>query len=153
MMILVRGPVFLTRGLALLMLAQGLTGLLLRDRYRDADWIRATWFGNDWVTLVVALPLMLTAAARARAGSVRGLLLWLGLLGYAVYNYAFYLFGAALNVFFPLYVASVVLAAVSLILALSTLDAGSVADAFEAAAPVRLVGGVLVAIGSGLAVV
>jgi len=37
-------------------------------------------------------------------GSTRGLLVWLGLIAYAVYNYAFYLFGAALNVFFPFYV-------------------------------------------------
>jgi hypothetical protein len=42
--------------------------------------------------------------------------------GYAVYNYAFYLFGAELNVFFPLYVASVLLGALTLGLFLSHLD-------------------------------
>jgi hypothetical protein len=36
-------------------------------------------------------------------------LLWLGAVGYAFYNYAFYLFGAALNAFFPLYVAPLLL--------------------------------------------
>jgi hypothetical protein len=79
-------------------------------QYRDVEWIRATWYGNDWVTLAVAVPLMLIGRVRARAGSARGLLLWLGVMGYAAYNYAFYLFGAALNVFFPLYVALLVLA-------------------------------------------
>ena len=51
-------------------------------------------------------------------GSVRALLLWLGTLAYAVYNYAYYLFGAALNAFFPLYVAALITAALALILAL-----------------------------------
>ena len=79
------------------MALQASTGLLFESQYRDVDWIRATWFGNDWVTLLVAVPLLFAGLVRAAAGSIRGLLLWLGLIGYALYNYAFYLFGAALN--------------------------------------------------------
>ena len=100
------------------MLVQSALGLLFRDQYRDVEWIAATWLGNDWVTLVVALPLLVRRYRVTRRGSVRGLLLWLGTLGYAIYNSAYYLFGAALNAFFPLYVATVIVAAVALILAL-----------------------------------
>jgi len=25
------------------------------------EWIKATWFGNDWVTLMVAVPLLVIA--------------------------------------------------------------------------------------------
>src|SRR6186997_523856 len=92
------------------MLTQAITGLAFQTAYRDVEWIRATWFGNDWVTLIVAAPLLFIGLARTAVGSVRGLLLWLGLIGYALYNYAFYLFGAALNAFFPIYVVAVVLA-------------------------------------------
>jgi hypothetical protein len=100
----------------------GLTGLAFQAVYRDVEWIRATWFGNDWVTLIVAAPLLFIGLVRTAVGSVRGLLLWLCLIGYALYNYAFYLFGAALNAFFPLYVVALVLAVTVLILALSHID-------------------------------
>jgi hypothetical protein len=137
--------------LFVLMLSQASMGLAFPGVYRDVEWIRATWFGNDWVTLLVAIPLLSIGLRRTSSGSVRGLLLWLGLVGYALYNYAFYLFGAALNAFFPLYVAAVVLAAIVLILALSHVHPSRVSASFRATTPVRLIGAALVFIGAGLA--
>jgi len=151
----VSDPIRIARGLTatllVVMSVQAVMGLVFQTAYRDVDWVRATWFGNDWVTLFVAVPLLLTGFVRAAAGSIRGLLLWLGLIGYALYNYAFYLFGAALNVFFPLYVAALVLAATVLILALSHIDARRVAERFRPMTPMRLIGGSLVFVGLGLA--
>ena len=126
-------------------------GLFFQTAYRDVDWIRATWFGNDWVTLVVAVPLLVAGLVRAASGSIRGLVLWLGLIGYAVYNYAFYLLGAALNAFFLMYVVALVLAVVLLILALAHVNATQIAESFRPAAPVRLLGGSLVCVGMALA--
>ena len=133
------------------MSTQALMGLAFRAAYRDVEWIRTTWFGNDWVTLVVAAPLLLIGLRRTAVGSVQGLLLWLGLIGFALYNYAFYLFGAALNAFLPVYVVAVVLAATVLILALSQIDASQFAHSVRPTAPVRLLGGSLVFIAVGLA--
>src|SRR5690349_7061626 len=87
-----------------LMAVQAVLGLVLHDQYRDIEWVAATWYGNDWVTLVLAVPLLLRVSTRSVGGSVRALATRLGITAYAVYNYGFYLFGAALNVFFPLYV-------------------------------------------------
>ena len=81
---------------ALLMGAQAALGILFRGQYRDVDWIRATWFGNDWVTLVVAAPLLVGGTRFVRRGSSCGYVVMLGVLAYAIYNYSFYLFGAAL---------------------------------------------------------
>jgi len=147
------GPLLLTRALAGLMAAQSLIGLLLSDHYRDLEPIRTTWFGNDWVTLILAVPLLLLGLVRGARGSTRGLLVWLGLIAYAVYNYAFYLFGAALNVFFPFYVLAFVVAVVALILGLSRLDVVAVARRFGPGTPVRAMGGLLTGIGIGLAAV
>ena len=141
----------LSAGLLLLMLVQSTTGLLFPGQYRDVDWIKATWAGNDGVTLVVGAPLLLAGIALARRGSVRGLLMWLGAVGYAAYNYAFYVFGAALNASFLIYVAGVVLAVVTLVVALAHLDVAGVARAFRTETPVRVMGGALVIIGVGLA--
>jgi hypothetical protein len=135
------------------MCGQALLGLVFYEQYRDPEPIRTTWFGNDWVTLLLAVPLLLFGLVTAIRGSTRGLLLWLGMIAYAVYNYAFYLFGAALNVFFPLYVLAVVVAATALILALSRLDVSAVVGGFRPTTPVRAIGGALTCIGIGLAAV
>ena len=146
-----RAATCLSIALVLVMVAQASLGLLFDTSYRDVDWVKATWFGNDWVTLVLAVPLLAIGLLRSTAGSIRGLLVWMGLVGYALYNYAFYVFGAALNAFFPIYVVAVVLAGSILILSLSHLDAREVANRFHPAAPVRLIGGSLLFIGIGLA--
>lgn len=149
----VRTPRLLSAAVASLMAVQAVLGLLFDGQYRDADWITATWYGNDWVTLVVAVPLLVVALTLARQGSVRGFLLWVGLLGYDVYNYAYYLFGAALNAFFPLYVVTWVLSAVTLVLVLSRTKVDVVAASFARSTPVRAVGGYLIVVGLGLALV
>ncbi len=41
-----------------LMTLQALLGLACPTAYRDADWLKATWLGNDWITLLVAAPMM-----------------------------------------------------------------------------------------------
>lgn len=135
------------------MLAQSSMGLYWSHHYRDVEWIKAAWFGNDWVTLVLAIPFLAVGQGRAVRGYVRGLLLWLGMIGYAVYNYAFYLFGAALNAFFPLYVVILVLALIALILELAHVDVVTVVRSFRPATPVRIIGGCLVFVGIGLACV
>jgi hypothetical protein len=146
-------PRNLTLTLAALMTAQSLTGVMAPDRYRDVEWINATWYGNDWLTLVIAVPLLLMSSLGARRGSARAFLLCVGTVGYAVYNYAFYLLGATLNAFFPLYVLTVVLAAVILILTLAKLDAALMALSARPAVPLPLIGGSFVIIGLGLALV
>lgn len=45
--------------LALLMAAQALLGRLDPSAYRDGELIASTWIGNDWLTLLVAVPLIL----------------------------------------------------------------------------------------------
>jgi hypothetical protein len=136
-------PYILSALLTALMVVQSLLGLLFQGEYRDEDWIKATWFGNDWVTLVAAVPLMITALVLARQDSTRSVLLWLGMLGYSIYNYAFYLFGVALNAFFPFFIVALILSVAALILALSHIDSAQVAADFSPGTPRRIVGGYL----------
>jgi hypothetical protein len=143
----------LSMALLVVMFSQSVMGLMFQDAYHDVEWIRATWFGNDWVTLVVAAPLLFVGLVWTTAGFVRGLLLWLGLIAYALYTYAFYLLGTAFNAFFPIYVVGFVLAIIVLILVLPQIDLRGIIDGLRPVAPVRLIGGSLVFIGSGLALV
>src|SRR5215207_9661565 len=143
-------PYILSAVLAVLMVAQSVLGRVFPGQYRDAHWIRLTWVGNDWLTLAVAVPLLVASLLLSRRGSVRGLLLWLGTLGYGAYNYAYYMLGAALNAFFPLYVAALLVSVATLVLALSRIEVARVAASFRPKTPVRIVGGYLVFVAVGL---
>lgn len=148
-----RTPFRITTLLVFLMAAQSVLGLMFRDAYLDAPWIKAAWFGNDLITLILAVPLTIAALVLTRRGSVRGLLFWIGMLGYAVYNYAYYMLGVELNVFFPLYVAALLAAAISLLLLLVRLDASALAGQVGPALPRRTIGGYFVFVAAGLTVV
>lgn len=114
-----------------------LGGLGIDNLYRDSDFIKNAWFVNDWITLVVAAPALLLSMQWALRGSRRAHLVWMGLLLYMLYNYAFYLFGAEFNAFFLLYVALFTLSAYALIFGLSDVDARTIAGYFSEKTPVR----------------
>jgi hypothetical protein len=125
-------------------------GLLVRGIYRDNALVAAGWLGNDVVTLVLAVPLLVLGAAWARAHSPRGLLVCLGLLAYAAYNYAFYLFGAAFNALFLVYVAILALSTVGLIARLASAEVREVVARVTPDRTARWVGGAVVAISAVL---
>jgi hypothetical protein len=96
-----------------LMAAAAVVGLTARGVYRDPDGIVALLRGYDLVALVIAVPLLVAALLRR---TVRGELVWAGLLVYAGYNYAYYLLGTRLNALFVLHALVVGLALVGLVL-------------------------------------
>jgi hypothetical protein len=130
-----------TNALVALMTAQAVFGLLWPAAYRDPDWIKAAWLGNDCITLFIAAPLIWVTSRKKASGSVRAELVCLCSVGYAVYNYAFYLFGAALNVFFPLYLMTIGVAIVMLESLLAGIDPTAVERRMQASVRVRLIGG------------
>lgn len=148
-----RAARLVSTALAGIMAIQSLTGLALPSLYEDTGYVLGTWFGNDLVTLTLATPLLVAGLLMNRRGGVRGRLLWVGGLGYAAYNYAFYLLGATLNAFFPLYVLALVLAGAGLILVLVRTDPDQIRASFAEGTPVRAVGGYLVLVASVLTLV
>jgi hypothetical protein len=146
----VRIPYALVATTGVLMALAAAAGIALPSAYRDPAWIEAAWLGSDIVTLFVAVPLLALGLVLARRGSRAGELLVCAMLGYAVYGYAYYLFGASLNVWFPLHVAIVVTAIVGLAVTLARADAAAVASGFAAGTPARVVAGYLALTGVGL---
>lgn len=109
--------------IAILTAGASFGGLFIDNLYRDeTNFVLTAWYGNDLVTLIVALPLFLGALFFNMRGSQRGQLIWLGMLDFIIYNFAFYLFGAAFNWFFPVYVALFTLAAFTLIFGMIEVD-------------------------------
>lgn len=104
-----------------------LGGLFIPNLYRDqTDFVLGAWYANDLVTLFLAIPLLLGAIFFKHKGSVRGHLVWMGMVYFMMYNFAYYLFGAAFNWFFLIYVALFTLAIVALIIGVVETDQESI---------------------------
>jgi hypothetical protein len=128
-------------------------GLLLRGLYRDNLFVSSAWKGNDLVTLVVAVPILVVALVFAARGPGRAQLVWVGILDYMLYNYAFYLFAAAFNWFFLLYVALFGLSIFALIFLLVNLDVPALARRFHERTPRGWIAGYMLLVGIGLSLV
>jgi hypothetical protein len=100
-------------------------GVLRPELYNDNPFVAGGWLGNDIVTLVVFVPLFAWATQSSLLGSMRGRLVWLGALAYLVYDYAFYLFGAAFNALFLVYAFLFGASACTLVVGLITVDANA----------------------------
>jgi hypothetical protein len=128
-------------------------GLLLDDLYHDNAFVTITWLGNDAVTLFLAVPILVLALIFSARGSYRAQLVWVGMLDYMLYNYAFYLFGAAFNAFFLIYVALVDLSIFALIFGLASLDVNQISRQFRPKTPVKWIGGYFLFVALGLSAV
>ena len=103
--------------------------------------ITAAWRGNDLVTLFVAVPLLIAGMIFARRGSLQALLIWMGMLGYSLYNYIFYLYGAAFNKCFLVYVALFSLSIYALIFGLGNININALGGKFSSRTPARWISG------------
>ena len=136
-------------------------GLLLDGLYRDNAFVTTTWLGNDAITLFLAVPILVVAMILSNRKDPKGLqrtlgsayLVWMGALDYMLYNYAFYLFGAAFNWFFLLYAALLTLSIFALIFGLIKLDVDRISQQFRKDAPVKWIGGYFIFVASGLGLV
>ena len=134
----------LTPIIALLTITAAAGGLFIDGLYQGNLLLRSGWRGNDLITLLVATPLLIGSFVLALRGSARGTLVWLGMLAYVLYNFTYYLFGAAFNSFFLIYVALVDLAMIALIFALAKIETGRWANAFGERTPARWIAGYMI---------
>ena len=118
--------------------------------YRDNPLISATFSGQDWITLLVAVPLLIVGLVLERRGCRRGRLLWIAAVFYTMYSYLFYAVGAAFNVFFLLYVAIFGIAAYILLLVVPRIDVTSLAAAVGGRAARAMAIGYMLMVGVGL---
>ncbi len=128
-------------------------GLLLNGLYRDNLFVTSAWKGNDVVTLFVAVPLLVAALIYSARGSLRAQLIWMGVLDYMLYNYAFYLFGAAFNWFFLIYVALLGLSIFALIFGLVNLEVNRIRRQFRERTPVKWIAGYMLFVAVGLSLI
>lgn len=79
-------------------------GLFVPEFYRDSSVLLPQMYGQDLLTLVVAVPVLAIALYFAYRGSMRGYIVWIGVTGYLLYTYASYAFMTAFNELYLVYV-------------------------------------------------
>jgi len=128
-------------------------GLAVHGLYTDdTAWATAALRGGDLATLLLVVPGLIVAVVLARRGSTRARLIWGGLLGYGIYNFAFYVFGAAFNDLFLAHVVAFSASVLALIAWATELDAPAIAARFDARTPRRAVAIFLLAIAAVFAI-
>jgi hypothetical protein len=117
-------------------------GLLFGQRglYEPDPSTLPSFLTQDAVSLVAGVPLLLGSMWTARRGSVRGLLLWMGMLFYIAYAYSYAVLGGRLAPLFLLYVAIVSMSLYCLVYMLVSTDADAVKARFSAHTPTTVAG-------------
>ena len=128
---------------AVLALLASLAGLLADGVYGDVASTAQMLRGYDLVTLVLILPALVLSQLSASRGSDRAQLVWVGMLAYLSYNYAYYVFGVPFSDLFLLHAAVFSSSLFALVLTVSALDAEGIAAGFSPRTPRRIVGAVL----------
>jgi hypothetical protein len=141
-------PLALSLRVAALLLVTSTAGLLFgrSGLYGAEPTTLPAFLGQDALSLLVGLPLLLGSLLATRRGSLRGLLLWLGSLFYVAYGYAFYVLSPEFNVLYPAYLTIVSASGYALLYLLLGVDAEAVRARFSARTPTRLAAGFLMAI-------
>ena len=140
----------LSWAIAVLMMVASAAGLLIDGLYRDGPWAREALRGGDLTTIAVAAPILVASTLLARRGSRAAQAVWLGALAYSLYNYAYYVFGAAFNDIFVLHIALFSLSIAALVLAIANIDVAAIAARFRGMRGARLSGGFLAVVGAAL---
>jgi hypothetical protein len=136
--------------IAILMVIASTAGLLIEGLYADGAWAREALRGGDLTTLAVAVPVLIGSLVFASRGSQAAHAVWLGVLAYSVYNYAYFAFGAEFNDIFVLHVALFSLSIITLVLAVASFDIEAIAARFRGARATRWIGGFLAVVGAVL---
>ena len=114
-------------------------GFFIEDLYRDTLLNAAQAVGQDLITLIVALPVLVISTILAVRGSRRAHLVWLGVLVYLVYTYMMYALAIQFNPLFLVYVALLGCSLYALIGGLVTTDFAGIKARFSRGTPVKAV--------------
>ncbi len=128
-----------SNALAILLLGASIVGLTFGAEgfYASNPNTLPQILGQDLITLILGVPLLLTSVRLSQQGSLKGLLLWMGLLFYFAYSYYFYVIGVRFNAYFWGYVGIVALSLYSLLGLLVTIKPVVISKQLSRRTPMR----------------
>ena len=95
--------------------------------------------GTAVVVMVLAVPLLATSMYFTSRNSARALVIWMGAVGYIIYQAVLFLFGTPFNSLFLIYVAMLSLGFWSAVALLREIDATAFSGRFDSRLPARAI--------------
>jgi len=133
--------------IAILASISTLSGLFWRGLYKhDTVSMAAQGMGQDLITLIICIPLLLLSLYLISRNSLRGQLIWMGTLFYFAYTYAIASFGVAYNQLFLAYVALFSISMYTFLYGLFSLDVNHVKKSISPGITIKAAGVFLVVI-------
>lgn len=99
---------------------------------------------QDYITLFLAIPLLLLSLFWARKGSLKGRFILAGTIGYIFLTYLFYMNMAMFNSLFLVYVSLTGLTFFALVLTLLSINSNQLPQVFDKPLPTKFIGGFLI---------
>lgn len=125
-----------TIAIAVLVACTAVAGLYWPATYaREAPYSRAGGYASDIVDLFLVVPVLLLSGINAYRGLVAARLVWLGTLGYLLYNFVIYAFGVRFNPLFPVYCATLSLCFYATIFGVRFIPLDQIAERYGTSAP------------------
>jgi hypothetical protein len=122
--------------IALLLALTAVAGILWPPTYaKETLYSSAGAIGSDLVDLLVVVPVLLISGIKAYRGSVPARLVWLGTLGYLLYNFVLYAFGVHFNALFLVYCATLSLCFYATVFCLPFISLEQIAQTYSPRAP------------------
>jgi hypothetical protein len=118
-----RSYVLASVAMLLLTVVATVVGLFVPGFYRDAPVLLPQVYGQDLLTLAVAVPALSISLYFSTNGSSRAYVVWLGVVGYLLYTYGSYAFMTAFNELYLVYVALLWLSLFTFVGGVARLDA------------------------------
>ncbi len=138
--------------IAVLALIATLSGLFWKGLYKhDTISITAQMMGQDLVTLLVGIPILLVSLYLVSRDSLRGNLIWMGTIFYFLYSYASMSFTTSYNQLFLVYVVLFSLSLYTFMYGMLSLDAKPIEKSISPGITIKLAGVFLIASGTMLA--
>jgi hypothetical protein len=130
---------WLTVPIAVLVLVVSGVGLWVPNFYRGPLVWTVQGVAQDFIDLVIVLPVLVFSTLLTARGSQRARLIWLGTISYLVYSFVIYAFGVYFNALFLVYVAAFGCCLWALVGGMATNDWGEIRRQFAPQTPVKLV--------------
>jgi uncharacterized protein (TIGR03382 family) len=132
---------WLSWALALVVVAAAAVTFFVPDVLSGPAVMNGSARGTALVMLLLGVPTLAIATVTAARGSIRALVVWLGVLGYLLYNGVMFVFATPFNQLFPVYAAMLSLSLWTLIAVLTTVDTGEFARRIAGTLPARAIAG------------
>jgi hypothetical protein len=113
---------------------------------RETLYSSAGAIGSDLVDLMLVVPVLLISGILGYRGSIPARLVWLGTLGYLLYNFVLYAFGVHFNALFLVYCATLSLCFYATVFCLPSISLEQIAQIYSPRAPRKTMAIVLLAI-------